>query len=260
MLQQPGAPPLYAQIAADLRARIVAGKLKPGSQLPSEHELAAEFGVGRPTLRQATELLVRHGLLSRRRGAGTFVEEPAPEVDLFSSGGTLSSFARSGLALESALLGEVRPRRVPEDADNPFRGRTAYFVARRSTLGGEPVLLEEMYLDPAFFPDLDRHATDGRSLSRLCSEHYRLRPTAQEQRFTVQPLDARRARLLRLPEGAAILAVRRSVDLAGAPGAVFAELFCRTDRLSFVQRIDLDAAAQRPPPIPTTAHRRRGRP
>src|SRR5512142_983536 len=105
MRRQPGAPPLYAQIAADLRARIVAGTYRPGQRLPSEHDLAAQFGVGRPTIRQATELLVRDGALARRHGSGTYVDVPPPAVDLFSVGGTLSSFARSGLELESALLG-----------------------------------------------------------------------------------------------------------------------------------------------------------
>jgi GntR family transcriptional regulator len=251
--RQPGAHPLYAQIASELRARMVAGTYPPGARLPSEHELAAEFGVGRPTVRQATELLVRDGALARRQGSGTYVNVPAPEIDLFSASGTLSSFARSGLDLQSSLLGRVQLKRIGSSAEQPFRGRPAFFVTRLSTLDATPVLLEEMYFDPNAFPDLDRQVVDGGSLSTLAREHYRLRPTTQEQRFSVCRLDAKRAAALRVADETAILHVQRSVDFSSAPAAVFAELFCRTDRISFTQRLDLGSAPPSPLFSPSTS-------
>ncbi len=246
MQHLPGAPPLYARIAGELRARIAAGQFAPGARLPSEHQLAGEFGVGRPTVRQATEMLVRDGVLCRRRGSGTYVGAPVKQVDLFSAGGTLSSFARSGLTLESTLLAKVRLKRIGRQTNHPWCGRAAFFVARISRLDGAPVLLEEMYFDPGSFPDLDRYAADDRSLSDLARERYRLRPVMQEQRFSVGCLDAKRAGLLAVEPGAPVLHVRRSVDFSGAPGTVFAELFCRTDRLLFTQRLDLESATPRP--------------
>jgi DNA-binding GntR family transcriptional regulator len=59
--------PVYRQIALILRERI--GTLwKPGDELPSEGELAVEFGVNRNTLRRAIGVLVDEGVLERRRG------------------------------------------------------------------------------------------------------------------------------------------------------------------------------------------------
>jgi GntR family transcriptional regulator len=67
------ARPLPVQVADRLRERISAGEWPPGSRLPSEHELAVEYGVSRPTVRSALRRLAAAGLLRVRHGAGTFV-------------------------------------------------------------------------------------------------------------------------------------------------------------------------------------------
>jgi GntR family transcriptional regulator len=65
--------PLYAQIAQRLRAEAVS--LGPGSRIPSEPQLAQEFGVSRFTVAKAVEILVNEGLITRRQGSGSFVAE-----------------------------------------------------------------------------------------------------------------------------------------------------------------------------------------
>lgn len=60
-----------------LRKMIVSGAYPPGMKLPSDQDLAREFGVAYMTLRHAMEPLVRDGLISRHRGKGTFVAADA---------------------------------------------------------------------------------------------------------------------------------------------------------------------------------------
>jgi GntR family transcriptional regulator len=67
------ARPLPAQLADRLRERIADGQWEPGHRLPSEQDLAAEYGVSRPTVRSAVARLVDSGMLRVRHGAGTFV-------------------------------------------------------------------------------------------------------------------------------------------------------------------------------------------
>lgn len=55
-----------------LRA-IKSGAYKPDERLPTEHELAAEFEVSRPVIREALKRLRDQGLIYSRRGAGSFV-------------------------------------------------------------------------------------------------------------------------------------------------------------------------------------------
>ena len=90
MLNPDSPMPLYRQLADLLAEGIRRGAYPAGSRLPAETRLAADHRLGRPTVRQALDVLVRAGLVERRRGAGTFVRPPREEVDLFSLAGTLS--------------------------------------------------------------------------------------------------------------------------------------------------------------------------
>lgn len=67
------ASPIYIQIHNRLRKTVEDGQWQIGDKIPSERELAVQFGVSRMTLRQAVQTLVEEGLLERRVGAGTYV-------------------------------------------------------------------------------------------------------------------------------------------------------------------------------------------
>jgi GntR family transcriptional regulator len=229
--------PLYRQLADVLLTRIRAGEYPAGSKIPSEPELSRDFRIGRPTVRQATDLLIRRRRLERRRGSGTFVVEPPERVDLLSLAGTLASFERSGLDVRTVLLGRTRRVRVEADAENPFGGREAWFVSRLSRVERQPVLLERLWLDIERFPGLGRISLAGRSLSQLAEDHYHLRPESADQNFRVATLDANDAGHLGLAAGTPVLLVKRHIHFPHARSAVFAELTCRTDRLVFSQTL-----------------------
>lgn len=64
--------PLYHKIYMVLRERLEEGAFPAEMPMPSEHELAAEFGVSRITIRRALDELTRGGMIARHRGRGTF--------------------------------------------------------------------------------------------------------------------------------------------------------------------------------------------
>lgn len=80
----PAAPespvPLYLQIHATLKARIVSGQYDVASVLPTETELCAEFKASRYTVREALRLLTENGFVSRRPRIGTVVLSRHPQV------------------------------------------------------------------------------------------------------------------------------------------------------------------------------------
>lgn len=61
------------QIADQIRTSILAGEFKPGDKLPPERELAELFGVSRPSVREALNLLSSSGLVESYQGGGTVV-------------------------------------------------------------------------------------------------------------------------------------------------------------------------------------------
>jgi len=73
----------WKQIADAIRARIEDGSLPPGSLLPSETEIAQQFGVCRVTAHRAMAELQRLGLVVRKRKVGTLVAEPPPTKPVY---------------------------------------------------------------------------------------------------------------------------------------------------------------------------------
>ncbi len=228
--------PLYQQLADELRGRIETGEFPPGTRIPSEHALAERYCLGRPTVRQATEVLVRRRVLERRRGAGTFVREKPLQVDMFSLGGTLASFKAVGVALRTRVTKKLRLRRVPNAADNPFAGGEAFSIDRLGSVNRRPVLLERMFFSSRAFPGLDGHPLGGGSLSRMIAERYALTPEGGRQTFVVQRA-GEVAGLFGIPEDESLLLVRRTLDFPGAPAAFFAELHCLTGEFMFAQTL-----------------------
>jgi len=62
-----------------LREMIRSGKVKSGERLPTEDEMAREFGISKGSLRAAIRALVFAGVLRVRQGAGTYVSDLGPE-------------------------------------------------------------------------------------------------------------------------------------------------------------------------------------
>ena len=72
---------LAKQIAESLREHILSGRIKVDERLPTEEELARQFGVSRPTIREALKRLAAENLIQSRRGprGGSTVRHPRPE-------------------------------------------------------------------------------------------------------------------------------------------------------------------------------------
>lgn len=62
-------------ILEQLESMIVEGSLEAGQKLPPERELAEQFNVSRPSLREAIQKLEAKGLVTRKQGGGTFVND-----------------------------------------------------------------------------------------------------------------------------------------------------------------------------------------
>ena len=65
--------PLYEQIAATIKARVAAGVLKPGEQLPTTREMAAEFEVGETTMKMALRRLRWDGVVVGQPGKAIYI-------------------------------------------------------------------------------------------------------------------------------------------------------------------------------------------
>jgi DNA-binding FadR family transcriptional regulator len=114
-------------VAANLRRQIVLGELKEGDQLPPESVLMEQFGVSRPTLREAFRILEAEGAITVRRGVRGGARVQVPDIDV--------AARHVGLVLQyrGALLSDVYDVRTvlePAAARMAARRRTSADLAR----------------------------------------------------------------------------------------------------------------------------------
>ena len=64
---------LYEQLAERIRQQILSGALNPGDRLPTERDVARDYGVSRTVVREAVKTLQQDGLIEVKAGLGTFV-------------------------------------------------------------------------------------------------------------------------------------------------------------------------------------------
>jgi len=76
------APKTGELIATPLRRQIVRGELRPGQTLPAESQLMEQYGVSRPTLREAFRILEAEALISVRRGSRGGARVAAPDASV----------------------------------------------------------------------------------------------------------------------------------------------------------------------------------
>lgn len=122
-------------VAKHVRDRIVRGELQDGDALPSENVLMGQFGISRPTLREAFRILEAEALITVRRGArgGARVHPPSPEV--------AARYAAVVLQHRGATLGDLQCARVLLEA--PLAGALAARDDRAAVVAELKAVIEE---------------------------------------------------------------------------------------------------------------------
>lgn len=110
---------LADNIVEQLETMILEGTLQPGQRLPAERALAEQFGVSRPSLREAVQKLAAKGLLTSRQGGGNYVSENLG-----------SSFSDPLLGL---LEGRPEAQRDLLEFRHTLEADCAYYAAKRAT-------------------------------------------------------------------------------------------------------------------------------
>ncbi|RJG16929.1 substrate-binding domain-containing protein [Paenibacillus thiaminolyticus] len=118
---EPGNKPLYALIIDDIKRKIEEGMYTVHQQIPTEMELAEQFGVSRITSKRALLELERSGYIYRKRGSGSFVKERAWDKEPY-LGGTTSAPQR--------IISMILPYMAANGHLDYMRGATEYLESK----------------------------------------------------------------------------------------------------------------------------------
>jgi len=150
--------PVFVQVASQLIDAITGGRFPVGARLPSEQQLAAQFGVSRPSIREALSCLQFEGYVAPRQGSRTIVTSVVPRSAVQGRPESAARPAFSVADLFEARL-TLEPQVVGLAAADPD---PRALPAVRQILDGMKLALSEPGLHPR--TDLEVHT----ALVRVC--------------------------------------------------------------------------------------------
>lgn len=231
--------PLYLQISRQVILAIESGEWSDGEMLPSEWELAERFRVSQGTVRKGLDKLVQDGVLARRQGLGTFVNQVDEDW-----GGMLVPDTKDGHTTSCTgaveLLSCARSNAADEVAAAlGLRRAAALFVVRRlARIAGEPFAVIESHVAADRFEGLDarRIKQAGGNLRKVWLKEFGFRLVSDLPCFRVVRTTREDAALLTVGDDTHLLEVVRTASLADGEVVEYSVFRCRTDQFAYAPR------------------------
>lgn len=142
--------PLHSQVEQVLRKLITRPEYKNGKALPKEVELSNRFGISRNTIRQATNKLENEGLITRKKGVGTFVTSHDLSTQLNSWHSFTLEMMEKGIPFENLEIDSSWVK-ADEKLAALFRirkGAKVLKLTRLRAIDGVPVVYFESWFHP----------------------------------------------------------------------------------------------------------------
>ena len=188
------------EISREIERRIREERLKEWDRLPSERQLAEEFGVQRDTVRSALEILIKKGVLIRKPRKGHFVAPRRIEINLDQIRSIIREIERVRndnrsimLNLEMISMSE----KLAEVTQLPV-GTLCYQILRIRYDSNRPMSLERSYLIAEHVPGMSREDLELDTLGSLMKNRYGISLSSVHHRITQVYANDMEAELLRV--------------------------------------------------------------
>lgn len=231
--------PRYLQLQRHLMQAISSGKLEPNTALPAEREIALMTGLSRVTVRRAIGALVEDGMVTQKRGSGSFVTEKGRRVEQSLSG--LTSFtedmALRGMSVHSLWIerGLFLPTAKETEVLQLSKNSSVARLARLRSADGIPLAIERASLSPEILPN---PLLVTNSLYEILGKGGH-RPTRATQRISAANLQNEDADILDVEVGVAGLKIERTSYLTSGQVVEFTQSIYRGDKYDFVAKLQL---------------------
>jgi GntR family transcriptional regulator len=231
--------PLHTQIREVLRRRILDGSYAPHSQMPSESQMMATFGVSRITIRQALGDLQKEGLIFKVMGKGSFVAKPKAFQSLSRLQGFGEAMAPAGYETYSMLLSarEVPASPIVAQRLDLQAGDAVFEIQRLRYLNREPISVDVSYFPPELGQRLTQEDLAARDIFVILENDYGRNLTHADVQIEAISADESLAHHLGIAEASPLLRTER-LTFADQEPIDFEFLYYRGDAFQYRLRID----------------------
>jgi GntR family transcriptional regulator len=229
--------PLYVQVRERLRSDLA--QLEPGTMISPEIELERRFGVSRITIRKAIHELVSEGLLIRRQGRGTFVEQPKLTHELDTITSWTEQLKSLGYAPRTTNLEIERipaPRRILQSLALA-EGGEVLVIRRVRAAGEEPISLMTNYIPAKLVPEFESRVSGYESLYDALEREYGLIPMVALDYVETRAATDAESSALKIEPWAPVLTVTRISHLESGAPLEMTVAVSRGDRYKYVVKL-----------------------
>lgn len=230
--------PLYYQLETVLRKKIFSGDFVPGSPLPSEDALAAEYQVSRITVRQALASLEQDGLVIRQRGKGTFVSETAGHFELPRFTGSIEDLVLMGIRSTTEVkdFSWIDPPEHIKDKLQVGKEKVLRIEKIRS-IENSPFSHVYNYLPLEIGEKLPSDLVKDKPMLMILEDELGIRAIEADQSVEATIADAEIASLLDIRVGDPLLKAERTVyDVKHSP-VEYVSVMYRADKYAFTMKL-----------------------
>ncbi|KQL52598.1 GntR family transcriptional regulator [Heyndrickxia shackletonii] len=210
-----GSPvPIYYQIQQVIKEQIKKGEWSVGDAIPSERILSEQFEVSRMTIRQAVQGLVDEGVLTRKRGSGTFVSNEKVEQPLRGVTSFTKLMEQRGMIPSSKIISFLKRKPSDVEAEHLEMDQAVEVLQiERIRLGNNTPIAIETTIIPWPFAEGITVEDMEHSLYEFIEEKKGLDLGEGRQSIEAISADKQTANQLDLPTGSPILLIERVTTL-----------------------------------------------
>jgi len=238
--------PIFRQLYVTLRNELTNGTFSKGEALPTEPELAQQYGISRVTVRRALDMLQQENFIERRRGAGTFVKDFESQLQSRISG-VIENLISIGLDTTAELLTFDRrkpPGLVSRALLRP-EAELMLLIERLRRHKGEVVSFTTVWVPGDHADRLNQSQLGAEPVVRVL-EAEGLRAQSAEQSISAVAADERSSALLDVPAGNPVIVLTRIVQGVEAGPLLFQRSLYPPDRYEYHMTLSRDFSADQP--------------
>jgi GntR family transcriptional regulator len=240
MLDHDSPIPLHYQLTEIIRKKALDGDLvDEDGKLPTEMELAEQFDVSRITIRTALKTLMNEGLLSRKRGRGTFLKTNSVENWVgrlmgFSETIKAAGFTPGAKVIHSGLI-QILPKNIKE----ALMTEEAWELKRLRFADGEPIAIEHSFFPKKIGFEIEKHGDLDHLLTyRFIEQNLKIKLHKAKQLISAVNAEEEEMEVLNIQNGEALLYIERLTSSSDEKPIEFLKSVYRPDYFHYLVQLN----------------------
>lgn len=219
---------------------IKVNRLRAHAKIPCENDLCKMWNVSRSTLRQATNELIKEGILYRIKDKGIYVSEPKYKRDMMGVDAMVKDLVNQGNKVGKTIISinEIEASKPISKKMMIRLGTKVFEVYRIRNINNVPCTIETTYIISEKYPDFVEKYKRIQSMDKVFTEEYKIIQTTGKEHISIAYASEEEAKLLKIEENSPLffcsgIALDQNKEIV-----MYYKQLIRPDKFRFVSTVE----------------------